>query len=205
MTLPLQIGVTGGIGSGKSTVCAIFESLGIPLYVADDRAKWLMQHDARIREAIVERYGEEAYAGGQLNRAYLSEKVFHDEAEVAYLNQLVHPVVGEDYEQWVKAQQGVPYIVREAAIMLEKGYHEHLHAVINVAAPPEERLLRVLLRDEHRNQEQVEAIMAKQLSEEERKKKAQHTIRNYGTHMLVPQVLTLDRIFRKAAETAASA
>ncbi|HAA21506.1 MAG TPA: dephospho-CoA kinase [Cytophagales bacterium] len=197
MNKPQQIGVTGGIGSGKSTVCQIFGTLGVPTYEADSRAKWLMSHDEDLIRAIKDQFGEESYADGELNRPFLSKTVFYDPEKVAFMNQLVHPRVGEDYKAWVQTHTEQPYVIREAAIMLEKGYHEYLDAVVNVAAPVEVRMTRVLLRDLHRDREQVEAIMEKQLSEEIRREQATHTVDNDGKRLLIPQVTRLHGIFAK--------
>ena len=195
-TVTKQIGVTGGIGSGKSTVCKVFAMLGAPVYEADGRAKWLMNHDTTLKNAIVDKFGEEAYqADGSLNRSWLAEQVFNDEEKVTFLNQLVHPRVAEDYVQWVQQHQDKPYVVREAAIMLEAGYAKNLDAVINVAVPEDERLMRVLLRDPQRDEKQVRGIMAKQLSEAERMEKATYNIKNYDEYLVIPQVLKLHEKF----------
>lgn len=200
MNSPLQVGVTGGIGSGKSTVCKVFQTLGIPIYEADTRAKWLMNTDDKLKKAIIERYGNKAYAEGELNRPFLAEKVFSDPEEVAYLNSLVHPCVAEDYQAWVAGHADKPYVIREAAIMLEAGYSDQLDVVINVAASPEVREHRTLLRDAHRTERQVRSIMEQQLSEEARKEKATYTIRNEGDEMLLPRLLKLhDQILARLA------
>lgn len=201
MNKPLQIGVTGGIGSGKSMVCQIFSTLGVPTYEADSRAKWLMSNDQTLVQAITEHFGAESYVDGELNRPFLSQTVFHDSEKVAFMNQLVHPRVGEDYKTWVVQHSQQSYLIREAAIMLEPGYHEYLDAVVNVAASIEVRMTRVLLRDIHRDREQIEAIMGKQLSEEIRRERATHNIDNSGKRLLIPQVVRLHRAFEQGKVT----
>lgn len=191
-TKPLLIGITGGIGSGKSTVCHIFQLLGVPVYDADSRAKWLMAHDPFLKTQIMENFGEQSYQGdGLLNRAYLAEKVFHDEKQLGKLNGLVHPRVGQDFETWVQKAGEQPYLLKEAALLFESGSYQSLHATILVTAPETIRLERVLKRDAHRTRGQIEAIMAKQLPETESRKRATALIHNDGMQLLIPQVLQI--------------
>lgn len=196
---PLQIGVTGGIGAGKSLVCRIFQVLGIPLYNADHRAKWLMNHHQPLITEIKQNFGEEAYlTDGSLNRPYLSEKVFKNETLLKQLNALVHPRVGEDYEQWL-AQQTTPFVVKEAALLIEAGTYKTLDKLITVNAPETIRLRRVLLRDTHRSPEEVRSIMQKQLSDDERTATADFVIVNDEKTLIAPKVLQLHHRFLKEA------
>lgn len=197
MTKPLLVGLTGGIGSGKTTVSKVFLSLGIPVYYADDRGKWLMVHDQVLREAISKEFGEESYqADGSLNRAFLAGRVFADEAELAKLNALVHPAVGRDFAAWVVAHSEAPYLIKEAALIFEGGSYKQLDKVITVTAGKEERLRRVLLRDLQRSRQQVLDIMEKQLSENERKRRADLIVDNNGKQLVIPQVLKIDQELR---------
>lgn len=199
MNKPILVGITGGIGSGKTTVSKVFKSLGVPVYYADDRAKQLMVQDDVLVSDIKALFGEESYdRQGQLNRTYLAERVFSDAAELEKLNALVHPAVGRDFASWVKAHHAHPYLLKEAALIFEAGSYKQLDQVIVVTAPKEERVKRVLLRDFHRSREQVLAIIEKQLSEAERKRRADYIIDNSGKVMVIPQVLGLDRKLRKA-------
>lgn len=197
----LKIGVTGGIGAGKSVVCRIFASLGVPVYDADSRARQLLISDAELIRQVKGHFGEKAYTSeGALNRAYLAEEVFADGEKLALLNSLVHPRVGLDFEKWMQQQGQVPYVVKEAALIFESGSHKGLDAVINVSAPEELRIRRTIIRDEHRSRKQVEEIMQKQLSEEERQRRADHKIVNDDKTLIIPQVLRLHKTFSAPRE-----
>ncbi len=189
----LKVGITGGIGSGKTTVCKIFETLGIPVYYADDRAKWLMTHDPELVEAISNTFGQAAYSPeGQLNRAYLAKVVFGDAEKLAQLNALVHPAVFRDGSQWHQSQTGAPYTLREAALLFESGSYRAIDKMIVVTAPQEIRIKRVMERD----QVTADAVLArieKQWPEEEKVKRADYVILNDGERLLVPQVLEIHR------------
>lgn len=188
-----KVGITGGIGSGKTTVCKIFEALGIPVYYADERAKWLMAHDEALKAAIIEAFSSQAYTGdGSLNRAYLAEVVFGDEQQLQRLNALVHPAVGRDAEAWHERQSAAPYTLKEAALLFESGSFRQLDKVITVYAPRELRLQRVMRRD-GATREQVEARMARQLPEEEKVRRADYVIYNDGRAPLVRQVWEIHR------------
>jgi dephospho-CoA kinase len=193
------IGLTGGIGAGKSTVCLIFRALGIPVYDADSRAKWLLAHDPDLRQAVMAQFGADTYRpDGTLDRARLAAAVFGHEEHRQVLNRLVHPRVGEDTRAWVQAQAGVaPYVIKEAALMIESGAHLGLDRLVVVTAPLALRLSRVLARDPQRSEQEVRAIMAAQLPEEEKLKLADHVVHNDGEQLLVPQVLALHRAWTK--------
>lgn len=195
MSNPLQIGITGGIGTGKSFVCKIFKHLNIPVYDADSRAKWLMANDAGLKESIIDAFGEESYTEGQLNRKYLANKVFNDSDNVSQLNKLVHPAVGRDYRQWVKESQNKPYLLKEAALMFESGSYKHLDKVIYVHAPKELRLKRIKQRDPHRSEAEIAAIIKKQLGADEMQRRSDYTIYNDEQQMLLPQILELHEKF----------
>lgn len=188
---PLLIGITGGIGAGKSTVANIFQTLGIPVYSADDRAKWLMVHSKELKEAITMAFGPEAYLpDGSLNRSYLANEVFSDPETTKKINDLVHPAVKTDFEDWA-ARQKSPYVLKEAALLFETGSYKGLHKVINVFAPNQTRLIRVMTRDPQRTKEQIMSIMDRQLSDEEKNKLADFTIDNSDNQKLIPQVLKI--------------
>jgi dephospho-CoA kinase len=195
----LQIGITGGIGSGKSLVCKVFKSLGIPIYDADSRAKWLMVNDKELIDGIKQTFGEGAYTeSGELNREYLAGKVFTDGEQVKLLNGLVHPKVGEDAVEWTMEFMGKnPYVLREAALMFETGSYRFMHKTITVFAPIDLRVARVLKRDPQRDETQVRAIIGKQMSEEIRQEMADFVIKNDESELLIPQVLKLHEQFLK--------
>lgn len=191
----LKVGVTGGIGSGKSTVCRIFETLGIPVYYADDRAKWLMVNNERLKENIKALFGTEAYLpDGSLNRALIAQRAFNDPAQLKALNQLVHPAVFEDGEEWNEEQRkkGAPYTLKEAALIFESKSHLALDLVITVTAPEETRIARVIARD-HTTREAVLARIAKQMPESEKVERADFVIQNDGNTPLIQQVMNLHR------------
>jgi dephospho-CoA kinase len=199
----LKIGLTGGIGAGKSVVKRAFEVLGVPTTDADTRAKWLMQYDAGLRAALVAGFGAEVFdAAGQLNRPWLAQRAFADPSALARLNALVHPAVGADFAHWLDEQRraGARYIIKEAAILYEADIARSLDFVITVAAPEEVRIRRVLARDPHRSRTDVAAIIQRQLPEEERQRRADFIIYNDDQQPLLPQILSLDAELRRRAE-----
>ncbi|MEK0441430.1 MAG: hypothetical protein RL403_408 [Bacteroidota bacterium] len=198
---PLLVGVTGGIGSGKSTVCKLFSLLGVPIYTADERAKWLMSHDSKLKEQISAAFGSTAYQpNGELNRAYLAETVFSNSEKIASLNALVHPAVRKDFTQWI-SQQTAPYLIKEAALLFETGAAKELDCVINVSSPLRVRMARVLLRDPNRTEEQVNQIINQQLPDEEKNERADFSIKNTDNKLLLPQVIALHELLLRKAET----
>lgn len=194
---PLKVGITGGIGSGKTVVSRIFSVLGIPLYNADDRAKWLLAYDPQVRKGLISLFGEEVFRDGELQRKYISQKVFNDAEKLAQLNGLVHPRVGEDFLDWLQEHREAPYILKEAALLYEANSYKDLDRIITVYSPVDLRIKRLLKRDTHRTEEDIRRIMANQLSDEEKVKRADHVIYNDDERMLIPQVLELDALFRK--------
>lgn len=189
----MKVGITGGIGSGKTTVCKIFETLGIPVYYADMRAKWLMAQDPALVASIKELLGLKAYReDGSLDRAYIAQEVFGNATKLQQLNQLVHPAVAEDGERWHEAQKGVPYTLKEAALLFESGSYLAMDKMITVFAPEELRIQRVVARD-HSSPEAVRARMAQQMPEEEKVRRADYVIHNDGQQPLIPQVLAIHR------------
>jgi dephospho-CoA kinase len=190
---PLWVGITGGIGSGKSTVCQLFRLLGIPVYSADDRAKQLMASDPTLKKQLLEEFGADSYlSNGSINRAYLAEKVFSDPEKVKKINSFVHPAVGKDFRQWAE-NQSAPYLLKEAALLFETGAAEELDRVITVSSPLKIRMARVLARDPHRNEAQVNQIINQQLPDEQKNELADFVIKNTDTKLLTPQVLDIHR------------
>lgn len=188
---PYLVGITGGIGSGKSTVAKIFSILGVPVYFADYRAKWLMSHDPELKKSIEENFGQESFSlSGELNRQYLANNVFSDEAKVKIINGLVHPAIKKDFEYWVSTQN-CPYVLKEAALLFETGSYKELNKVINVSSPLKIRVNRILMRDPDRDEKQVNDIINKQLPDEEKNSKADYVIKNSDNKLLIPQVLTI--------------
>jgi len=196
---PFQVGVTGGIGSGKSLVCRIFSALGIPTYDADSRAKKLMTTDRILVESIKKEFGSLSYHGsGELNRQYLAEKVFQYPDQLQKLNALVHPRVADDYYHWLATHKKASYVIKEAALLFEAGSARNLDKIVSVYAPEETRLKRVLARDAHRTEKAVKEIMANQMNEEEKMKMADFVIKNDDSELVIPQVLRLHQVFSVA-------
>lgn len=191
MNKPFLLGVTGGIGSGKSIVCKIMHTMGIPTYDADSRAKYLMNHEDSLKEKIIALFGNESYKEGELNRAYLANTVFNDEQKLGQLNALVHPAVGHDFEQWIAKHAQEPLLVKEAALLFETGSAEKLDKVLLVSAPEQLRIERVLKRDLQRTEEQVKAIIAKQWPEDKKQGQADFVLHNDEKKLLIPQVLQI--------------
>lgn len=186
-----KVGVTGGIGSGKSVVCRIFELLGVPVYDADARAKYLMTGDAELKKNIKKAFGEEAYLhNGELNRSFLAENVFSNPDKLQQLNHLVHPAVGRDFQQWSN-NQTAKYVVKEAALLVETGSYKTLDKLIVVTAPEKVRISRVLMRDEHRDLQQIRSIIQNQYPESEKAKCANYLVNNDESHLIFPQIFKI--------------
>ena len=190
MKRPLLVGVTGGMGSGKSLICKAFEVLGIPVFYADDRGKWLMNNDPLLKKSILLKFGKESYKDGLLNRSYLAKKVFNNKGLLNALNMLVHPAVRKNFEQWIIQNNQSPYLIKEAALIFETGGHKELDFIINVAAPERDRIERVKKRDPFRSEKQIRDILTQQLSDEERSSRADLTIINDNKHLILPQIYT---------------
>ena len=192
-----KIGITGGIGSGKTTICKIFESLDIPVYYADDRAKALIIEDVTLVKNIKNLLGEESYlSDGSYNRKYVANIVFNDAEKLKQLNALVHPAVAKDTILWQRSQVSVPYTLKEAALIVETGGHHALDFLITVWAPKAIRIDRVVRRDDI-SREAVEARINKQMPEIEKLKTAHFVIINDGKNSLVQQVAKLHRRFSR--------
>lgn len=191
----LRIGLTGGIGSGKSTVAHIFNVLGIPVYNSDNAAKRLMADNEELKNRIIKSFGEKSYLNGSLNRKYLSAEVFNDRKKIELLNSIVHPATIKDADEWTK-KQIAPYTVKEAALIFESGSNQFLDYVIGVKSPLGLSIDRSMKRD-NISREEVEARMKLQMNEEEKMKKCDFIIVNDEKQMLIPQVLLLHEKFLK--------
>lgn len=187
----LKIGITGGIGSGKTTVCKIFETFGIPIYYADIRAKELMISDSDVIQQIKKLFGVDAYdENGHLNRKLIAEKAFHDKNLLQQLNAIVHPAVFQDTLDWYQTHHNKAYTLYEAAILFESGSYKLLDKVITVFAPLEDRIARTMKRDNISRKEVLERI-DKQMPEEEKMERADFIIYNDHSQPLIEQVLTI--------------
>ena len=184
-----KVGVTGGIGSGKSTICKVFEVLGIPVYYADERAQTLILTDSRIRKGYKALFGENVYEDGQLNRKLVADRIFSDRTLLENVNHLVHPVVREDFLQWTERQEA-PYVIEEAAVLLERGGQHLLDRVIVVSAPESLRIQRVVQRD-GTYEEKVKERMKNQWTDQQRRAFADYEVLADDRHLVVPQVLQI--------------
>ncbi len=185
-----QLGLTGGIGSGKTLVCSVLEKLGVAVYYADTEARKLMSSKPDLARKIMELFGEEAFRGASLNSEYLAKKVFGDPSKLAELNSLVHPVVRQEFSQWANTQKDTPYVVEEAAILFESGASHHMDGTVLVYAPEALRIKRVMERDGV-NEENVRRRMMHQMKDDEKKELTDHIIYNDDTEMLLPQIIML--------------
>ena len=185
----LKLGITGGIGSGKTTVAKVFEVLGIPVYYADDAAKRLMNTDEKLKEKIQLQFGNDVYKDGRLDRKYLAEIVFKNPEKLQLLNALVHPATLKDAERWMQ-DQSTAYSLKEAALIFESGAQEQLDYVIGVTAPAPLRIQRTMQRDGI-TREEVIARMDKQMDETIKMKLCDFVIKNEEQEMLIPQVLQM--------------
>ena len=195
-----KVGITGGIGSGKTTVCKVFEVLGIPIFYADTEAKNMMVEDELLIEAIKSTFGEESYfEEGKLNNKHIAGIVFNNEAELAKLNALVHPAVFRAFDRWeANVNPNAPYTLKEAALLFESGSYKMCDTTILVTAPTDVKINRVMQRD-NSTAEQVKARMDKQMSDAEKAKMANHFIINDETNSIIEQVLALHKEFLNLA------
>lgn len=185
----LKVGLTGGIGSGKSTVAKVFEILGIPVYYADDSAKILMQTNELLKQQLIFHFGNETYLNGKLNRSHLSSIVFNDKEKLALLNSLVHPVTIADAEDWFSRQTS-PYVIKEAALLFESGAADGLDYIIAVTAPETLRIKRVMDRDSVKADE-VKKRMTNQIDESIKNRLSDFVVVNDEQQMILPQVLKI--------------
>lgn len=194
----LKIGLTGGIGSGKTTVARVFELLDVPVYYADAVSKLLYQTDPDLMAAIKKHFGEDLYVGGQLDRAKMAALVFNDPEKLELLNQLVHPPTLRDAEAWMK-KQSAPYVIKEAALIFESGSAAGLDYIIGVQAPRALRLKRVMDRDKV-SREAVISRMDRQIDEDIKMRLCDFLIRNDEQELVIPQVVELHGRLMEMAE-----
>jgi dephospho-CoA kinase len=186
-----KVGLTGGIGSGKTIVAKVFNELGVPVYEADKHAKRLMNESPAIKEKMQAAFGQGIYDENGLKRAELARIVFQDHEKLETLNHIVHPAVHEDFHQWCRDKEYLPYVIEEAAILFESGGHEFMDEVIMVHAPVKIRVKRVMERDKL-SREEVLQRMKNQMPDEKKKKMAGITIYNDEKMLVLPQVLSIN-------------
>ena len=191
----IKVGITGGIGSGKSTVCRMFAEHGVPVFDTDSAAKSIMSGDNRIKKRIADLLGEKAYKDGSLNRKYISAAVFSDERLLHALDSIVHPAVAREFELWAE-RQNAPYVIMECAILFESGFNRLVDKVVAVSAPEQSRISRTALRD-GTGEESVKKRIASQMNEQERRSRADYIIENTDLELTAAQVERLDKLFRE--------
>jgi len=190
----LKVGITGGMGSGKSTVCNILKKLGVPVFSSDDVGKMLLNNDDYLKSQIKKKFDSDMYtSSGTIDRERMARLVFNDPNELKKLNELVHPRVKAEFDSWCKKNEKKPYVVKEAAILFETGQHKELDKMVTVFCPKEERIRRIIKRDEV-TKESVEKRMLHQYSDAERNALADFIIMNDGNEELLPQVKELHEL-----------
>ena len=189
----LQVGLTGGIGSGKSTVANFFKNiLNIPVYFADDRAKFLVNHNDFIISSILNNFGNNAYLNGVYNKPFISSIVFNDKDKLSILNDIIHPIVQQDYYDWLDKYKNAPYTIKEAAIMIEANVYQELDLLILVSANTTVKINRVMNRDSLL-EEDVLNRMSKQMSDFEKREFVNKEILNNDNNKLIPQILKIHK------------
>jgi len=189
----LLIGITGGIGSGKSLISSIFNKLGLRVYDADRRAKWLMAHDPNIKSQLIELLGSESYTEQGLNRSFIARKSFNNENILTRLNAIVHPEVDADFTRWVELHDSSLVLLKESALIFETSSHTELDQIILVLSPSALRIKRVLARDLHRDKKDIKAIISRQSPAAETSLLAHFIINNDERDLLLPQVLSIHK------------
>lgn len=193
---PIKVGITGGIGAGKSLVCQFFRILGVPVYPADERAKILLQTET-VAKKIKEVFGTEVFnADGDVDRKLLAKRVFNDEAQLKQLNHIVHPEVELDFNTWY-SDKDYDYVLKEAALLVETGSYKKLDFLITVTAPECLRIQRVQRRDQHRTEEEIKAIIDRQLAEKKKVEAADFVIVNDEEQLLITQILAIHNFLLK--------
>jgi dephospho-CoA kinase len=192
----IKVGITGGIGSGKSLICQVFSRLRVPVYYADIEARLLMDFDPEIQHDLKAILGAAFYDQGILNRNRMASAIFSDKSLLDRVNKLIHPRVAAHFSGWCERHAGIPYVIQESAILFESNAYRNFEKVITVIAPEEIRIQRVITR-KNMTPEKVAAILRNQLPEEEKMRFSHHLIVNDGTELVIPQVLKLHNIFKE--------
>ena len=187
-----KIGITGGIGSGKTYVASVFQSLGIPIFNADIQAKKIMISSRKLTKLLKEEFGNDIYKDSDLNKEKLASIIFSNSDKLQKLNSLVHPIVKEEFNNWCKKQTS-PYVIKEAAILFENNSHIGLDAVICVSAPLDLRMRRLLNRDDYSKKE-IKKRIENQISQEEKEKRSDYIIVNNEKDLLLPQIIKIHKV-----------
>lgn len=192
----IKVGITGGIGSGKTMVCKIFQELGIPVFYADDEAKNILDKDIDVKKELKRLFGENIYTKTGINKTRLASIIFNDNEALKQVNELIHPKVREYFNMWSQEHCNFPYIIEEAAILFESGAYKDLDINILVSAPEELKIQRIMERDKVDRQSVVDR-MKNQMGEREKKKMADYIIVNDGKQMIIPQILEIHKKIKR--------
>jgi dephospho-CoA kinase len=193
-----RLGVTGGIGSGKTTVCRIFRVLGVPVFVADAAAREVMNNDPGIRDRINSIAGKDLYSGGELDRMELARLIFNRPEMLKSVNAVVHPVVLQIFSKWAD-ESDAPYVIMEAAVLFESKADSYVDRVVSISAPVEERIARVMGRNELSREQVIERIK-NQLEDDEREEQSYYVINNADNEMIIPEILKIHEDMIRLAE-----
>jgi len=185
----VKLGITGGIGAGKSMVCRVLEVLGVPVYYADDRAKWLMNHQPKLKQSIALLFGTKSYREGVLDNRFIAERIFTNQDLIKQMNTLVHPAVKQDFKEWC-VTRSKKIVAKETALLFETGSYKELDQSWLVTCPIDKRIKRVKKRDPSRSDQEILGIIEKQWNDEEKLPLADIILANDDEQLLIPQVLT---------------
>ncbi|MGM0530353.1 MAG: dephospho-CoA kinase [Bacteroidota bacterium] len=192
-----KVGVTGGIGSGKTLICQVFEKLGIPVFYADEEAKRLLNDDPQVKEAVMKYFGREIYDESGIKKALLASKIFNNQEALREINSIVHPAVRRLFLEWAESKESVfPYLIEEAAILFESGSYKDLDFNVLVYAPEELRIERVAKRD-NTNREHIKTRMKHQMKDEEKIQLVEAVIYNDESQLVIPQILEIHQQLTK--------
>jgi len=189
--MAIKIGLTGGIGSGKSVVSHLLATMGIPVYIADDEAKRITSSNITIRQQLVHLLGEEIFSNGELNKKLLAAYLFSDPENAKIVNGIIHPRVKEDFVRWVSLNNHYPIVAIESAILIEAGFEDEVDIIVMVSAPLDLRLKRLALRDSSSSKEQIKKRIQSQMDDEEKKAMANFVIVNDEETPVIPQIIEL--------------
>ena len=190
----IKVGITGGIGSGKSLVCDVFRKLNVSVYEADSKAKSLMVTNPMIREKLILKFGESIYINNLINKELLAGIIFEEPSALAFVNSVVHPAVALDFEMWCSRHINEAYVIEEAALLFESGANKRMDKMITVYTPEELRMKRVMMRDKA-TAEQVKQRIKNQISDEEKVRHSDYVVYNDEKHSLLEQIINLHNIF----------
>ena len=190
----IKLGITGGIGAGKSVVISFLKAMGIPVYIADDEAKRLTSTSPKIKELLIKNFGEQLFPEGNLNKALLASLIFGNEKNLNLVNSIIHPEVLSDFNQWAAKHENKPMVAMESAILFESGFDKSVDLIITVVAPKEERIERILKRNKT-SKEEILSRMSAQLPDEDKCKKSDYIIYNDNDRAIIPQIEELSAMW----------